>query len=219
MEKINSAGVLLVSELYKKEANTRIRCICPHCGREFEMWRSHFYRGDNPCSCQHPHLYQKFPRLLSIYTNMKTRCSNTKAPGYQNYGAKGIQVCDQWQNSFENFVNWALSAGYTGSLTLDRIDCTKGYEPDNCQWVSTVAQANNKTNNVFFVADGERYSMKRLCLILGVNYKTEHTRLCRKGISAVEERLQLAANSCGQFESIRAIPQSEAPFYPNACCI
>lgn len=88
-------------------------------------------------------------RLYGVWKNMKYRCNNPNAKPYPNYGGRGIKVCPEWENSFEAFKAWAIEAGYDydapyGKLTLDRIDCNKGYSPDNCRWVDMKAQADNR---------------------------------------------------------------------------
>lgn len=68
---------------------------------------------------------------------MKYRCYNPKATSYYWYGGKGIKVCDEWlgDNGFNNFAEWSLKNGYSEALTIDRIDSTKDYCPQNCQWI------------------------------------------------------------------------------------
>lgn len=58
---------------------------------------------------------------------MKTRC-------IRDYKGKGRSVCNEWEN-FANFRDWAMSNGFNQSLSLDRIDNSKGYYPENCQWI------------------------------------------------------------------------------------
>ena len=79
-------------------------------------------------------------RLYSIWKGMRHRCSNPKRPGYKYYGGKGIQVCDEWdgKDGFLNFYNWSIKNGYDDSLTIDRINSNKDYNPDNCRWVSLI---------------------------------------------------------------------------------
>ena len=52
------------------------------------------------------------------------------------YRGKGITVCDEWRNSKEAFIEWALANGWKQHLTIDRIDSDKNYSPDNCQWIT-----------------------------------------------------------------------------------
>lgn len=66
---------------------------------------------------------------------MKRRCENPNMPNYKYYGAKGIKVCGEW-HSFPKFKEWAKANGYVDGLSLDRIDSSRDYEPDNCQWMT-----------------------------------------------------------------------------------
>src|SRR6266481_8299787 len=43
------------------------------------------------------------PEYLA-WAGMKARCFNPASPGYKNYGARGITVCERWRNSFEAFL-------------------------------------------------------------------------------------------------------------------
>lgn len=83
-------------------------------------------------------------RLKSIYGNMKDRCYNSQTPGYVNYGGRGVQICEEWLDSYTAFETWALSHGYSDDLSIDRININGNYEPGNCRWVNRKAQANNK---------------------------------------------------------------------------
>ena len=76
-------------------------------------------------------------RLRSIYSNMKSRCTNPNCKSYPDYGAKGIRVEESF-NEFSKFYNWALNNGYIPDvgLEIDRRDGTKGYSEDNCRFIS-----------------------------------------------------------------------------------
>ena len=80
-------------------------------------------------------------KLLKIYYSMLSRCNNTNNKDYKNYGGKGIKVCNEWLD-YENFRVWSLSNGYKEGLSIDRIDNTKGYNPDNCEWVTVSENVN-----------------------------------------------------------------------------
>src|SRR6188472_1891993 len=43
-------------------------------------------------------------RTYLAWTHAKARCYNPKDVGYANYGGRGISMCDDWRNSFENFL-------------------------------------------------------------------------------------------------------------------
>jgi hypothetical protein len=75
---------------------------------------------------------------------MKQRCHNPKNSRYQDYGGRGITVCDEWLNSFTSFYDWSIANGYRDDLSIDRIDNDKGYSPDNCRWATVLEQNRNK---------------------------------------------------------------------------
>lgn len=89
------------------------------------------------------HGYNK-TRIFRIYHNIKQRCYNKKHPRYSSYGEKGIIMCDEWLNSLESFVEWSEKNGYKENLTLDRIDNSKSYYPENCRWTTYNTQAINQ---------------------------------------------------------------------------
>ena len=88
-------------------------------------------------------------RLNRIFHSMHSRCERPRNKGYRLYGARGVTVCSKWR-TFVPFSEWALSNGYTDNLTIDRIDNSLGYSPENCRWVTNKDQQRNKTNNIRF---------------------------------------------------------------------
>jgi hypothetical protein len=80
-----------------------------------------------------------------IWFGMHARCSKPSHISYKNYGAKGITVCDRWND----FVLFYSDVGPRPSSThsLERKDRNGRYEPGNVIWASKVAQANNRSTN------------------------------------------------------------------------
>lgn len=81
---------------------------------------------------------------------------------HEYYKNKNITMCEEWQNDFMKFYEWAINNGYRDDLTIDRIDNTKGYSPDNCRWATSKEQANNRTNNVVVEYNGKKLTLSQL---------------------------------------------------------
>lgn len=133
---------------------------------------------------RYKHGYAK-TRLFTIWVSMKDRCNNLNDPRYEAYGGRGIKVCDEWENDFVTFKNWALANGYTNELTIDRKDVNGNYEPTNCQWATWLEQANNKRNNLKIEYKGEIHTASEWGRILKFNAR-EIRRLYHKGYSLEE---------------------------------
>lgn len=127
-------------------------------------------------------------RLNRIYGNMKSRCYNPKTQHYADYGGRGITVCDEWLNKEKvktatkgwlAFEKWALENGYADNLTLDRIDNRKGYNPENCRWVSMKEQSNNTRRNYFVTYKGKTQTLAQWCDELDIDYHKTKERLDR----------------------------------------
>lgn len=87
---------------------------------------------------------QSKTRIFITWRNMRVRCRNPKDKRYKHYGERGIKVCDEWNNSFETFRDWALSHGYTDELTIDRIDVNGNYCPENCRFITRAENNRNR---------------------------------------------------------------------------
>lgn len=155
-KKINMlTAIRPVGKKYKK---TVWLCKCD-CGNFIEVVGTSLSSGNTKsCGCLREKHGMFGTRIYNLWHTMKERCYTTSATSYENYGAKGIKVCDEW-HSFVPFMEWAYSNGYDesaprGMCTLDRIDPRGDYCPENCRWVDFTVQANNKTNNVYIEYNG-----------------------------------------------------------------
>ena len=85
-------------------------------------------------------------RIHKEWRGVLHRCKNPSASHYENYGGRGIKVCDEWtgKDGFINFYKWSMENGYADDLTLDRIDNDSGYSPDNCRWIPHIENCHNR---------------------------------------------------------------------------
>ena len=121
-------------------------------------------------------------RLYRTWCGIKARCNNPNAPHYNRYGQRGIRVCEEWQNSFALFRDWAISSGYDETMTgkeqsLDRIDANGDYCPENCRWISMKDQARNRSDTVYIETSEGRIPAR---VFAEKNEITDYTYLFRK---------------------------------------
>lgn len=132
-------------------------------------------------------------RLHAVWSSMINRCYSPKNKCFQMYGARGISVCDEWKNDYMAFRAWAIENGYNesaglGECTLDRIENSKGYSPENCRWASAAEQSNNRRSNVMITAFGKTQNILAWSRETGINYGTLRGRIV-KGKWSVEKAL------------------------------
>lgn len=131
---------------------------CSYCGKEFSI-RSDTLKKAYSCGCvkaeiasknvikNHTHK-QSRTRLYHEWQGIKARCNNPKNSRYENYGGRGIKMCEEWANDFTAFRDWALSNGYSDDLTIERKNVNGNYDPSNCTYTSTYYQNRNRTSNI-----------------------------------------------------------------------
>lgn len=107
------------------------------------------------------------------WTEMRRRCMDPRREAYQNYGARGITVCEAWQ-SFETF--FADMGAPPPGAELERIDVNGNYEPSNCRWATLQEQANNKRNNRMVWHEGRLLTIAEYARATGIAYSTAYAR-------------------------------------------
>ena len=112
------------------------------------------------------------------------RCYDRSIPEYKRYGARGIEMCEEWKDSYAAFREWAMSTGYNplakrGECTIERVDNDGNYCPENCIWTNLKRQANNKSNNHYLNVLGEIITTAEASEKYGIPYKRLMNRLNR----------------------------------------
>lgn len=119
-------------------------------------------------------------RINKIYRGMKSRCYDSNYTEYNEYGGRGIKICEEWldnESGFINFYNWSMNNGYSENLTIDRIDVNGNYEPRNCRWSDRKTQMNNTRRNDYIEYMGETHTLSEWAELYGIKNKTLYTRV------------------------------------------
>lgn len=154
-------GMLVVKKMIPgNKSRVSCECMCD-CGNTTTCSSTNLMQGKTTsCGCYKEEVTkianykhgESHTRLYSVWQGMRERCYNKNHISYELYGGRGIKVCDEWNNSYVAFKEWAENNGYDwsakrGDCTLDRIDVNGSYSPDNCRFVDMLVQSNNRRMN------------------------------------------------------------------------
>ena len=162
---IKRAEDYIVPNTNKKEVQWLCQC---DCGNKTIARGSQLRSGHTKsCGCYSIEKSTKHgqykTRLYKIWLGMRSRCYNKNTANYYRYGGRGIKVCDEWNNSFESFMDWALKNGYDEdggrNCTINRIDNDGNYCPENCNFANSQEQANNRSTNTKITVNGEKITI------------------------------------------------------------
>jgi hypothetical protein len=182
----------LVALSYVGGNGFRYLCLCD-CGKE------KLVRGDDlrrsrskSCGCLQIEMVKKNKTThgmsktseYRIWAAVMTRCYNKRSKSYNDYGGRGIQVCDRWLESFENFLE-DMGKRPSSKHSIERNDSNGNYEPSNCRWATQIEQANNKRTSLRININGEIMTAKEAAKLTGISYNTIQHRLS-KGYSDIE---------------------------------
>ena len=149
-------GRLLVIEQDGRDnhRNIRWKCKCD-CGNFKSITSGHLVSGrTKSCGCYMEesrntrgitHGMSETP-LYNIWRGMRSRCYLNTSGSYQDYGGRGIAVCEEWKDDFQAFYDYVSQLPHFGEkgYSLDRINNDGNYEPGNVKWSTRKEQANNR---------------------------------------------------------------------------
>lgn len=150
-------GYLTVISKHHSDNGIYWLCKCD-CGNECIVRGRNLRSGHTKtCGCNNGKTKQERNLLYHFYHvwwNVVQRCTNKKAISYYNYGGRGVKISSEWLD-YQTFKKDMLD-GYKIGLQIDRIDNNKGYEKNNCRWVTPKENARNKRNNTWVTINGVR---------------------------------------------------------------
>lgn len=155
-------------------------CKCD-CGKEVIVLAGNLYNGKTlSCGCMRGKLISNSKikhgmhdsRIYMIWKGIRGRCYVDSNQAYDNYGGRGIVMCQEWKESFVKFMEWAFQNGYSDTLSIDRIDVNGNYEPENCRWITMHEQSYNKRNSKLIEIDGVTKCLSEWSQITGIDRKT-----------------------------------------------
>ena len=135
--------VLGASSSPTRGSNRYWECQCD-CGVVKDVQGCNLKSGaSKSCGCvkNQKHGMSRSPEYTT-WRAMKRRCYDEGFKSYYYCGARGIEVCDRWKDSFENFFA-DMGLKPSSRHSLDRINHDKDYGPDNCRWATHEEQRAN----------------------------------------------------------------------------
>lgn len=152
--------LVLKNQGSKPGSGYQMLCRC-ECGREKVVSKNHLTNGDTrSCGCFHADRTSEISKrhgltgtpIYARWRAMLQRCINPKNKSWENYGGRGITVCERWK-TFDNF--YADMGDPPLGATIERIDNNGSYEPGNCRWDTRTAQNRNQRQTVWLEYDGQ----------------------------------------------------------------
>ena len=95
--------------------------------------------------------------------------------------AAPLLFLDRWLNGEDGLSGYECFLADMGpkpeGMSIDRIDNTKGYSPDNCKWSTAEEQNNNRSSSRYLTIDGVTKTIAQWARVSGIGPKTIRNRL------------------------------------------
>jgi hypothetical protein len=173
-------GLLTVIEIGPTASDRRSQslCLCD-CGARKMIKNINLKRGNTrSCGCLSKKHGMSGTREYRCWAGMIQRCHNHNNPDYAEYGGRGISVCQEWRDSFSEFIDHMGSAP-SPIHSLDRIDIDGNYEPGNVRWSTPREQSINKRNNRIITFNGKTMLLEDWSKETGLSGQTIWHRISR----------------------------------------
>lgn len=112
------------------------------------------------------------------WAKMKERCYRPAHRAYKYYGERGIQVCEAWRNSFQQFLE-DMGSAPTRQHSVDRINNDGNYCKENCRWATPIEQNQNRRDNKFLTIMGETRTISHWARVFSLSDNTISGRVQR----------------------------------------
>lgn len=165
-------------------------CLCD-CGKVVVVWAQSLRRGvTESCGCLNREINRsrghhqsgghgrKRTGAYGSWTNMMMRCEWMSHPSCESYGKAGIRVDPRWHD-FRSFH--ADMGDRPPRHSIDRIDGSRGYGPDNCRWATATEQLLNRRTTIRVRHEGENIPAMELSARLGLSHAAVRARASRRG--------------------------------------
>lgn len=116
------------------------------------------------------------PAEYTAWFNMVSRCHKSHHPSFSDYGARGITVCEQWRESFSQFLH-DIGKRPSGKHSIERVDNMDGYRPGNCVWATISEQNRNTRRTKKITFNGETKCMSDWARQAGIHPQTLKQRI------------------------------------------
>lgn len=109
------------------------------------------------CGCRRGEMHgESGSRTHNVWRNIIGRCTNKNHADWNNYGGRGITVCDAFRKytEFKLYLLQTFGRVPKKGESIGRIDNSKGYEPGNLRYATPKEQCRNQRSNRIVSVNG-----------------------------------------------------------------